>query len=91
MSTSLADYMVKLLDKVQGNEELNVILNEHQPDDDNSQILARLQLAIDFKEKKASRQNIVHTELYNVMTENFETTRIYRCRNTYGMLSISSS
>ena len=45
--------MVKLLDKVQGNEELNVILNnsdglEHTP----NKTLARLQLAIDYKEKK---------------------------------------
>ena len=53
LASNLSDYVVKLLDKVQGNEELNVILNnsdglEHTP----NKTLARLQLAIDYKEKK---------------------------------------
>ena len=48
--------MVKLLDKVQGNEELNVILS--QDHEDNSSVLARLQLAIDFKEKKVINGSI---------------------------------
>ena len=55
LASNLSDYVVKLLDKVQGNEELNVILNnsdglEHTP----NKTLARLQLAIDYKEKKVS-------------------------------------
>ena len=55
LASNLSDYVVKLLDKVQGNEELNVILNnsdglKHTP----NKTLARLQLAIDYKEKKVS-------------------------------------
>ena len=54
MATNLCDYVVKLLDKVQGNEELNVILNQCDSAESgcHKTKLARLQLAIDYKEKK---------------------------------------
>ena len=57
MSDQLGNYVVKLLDKVNGNDELNTILNvdDHQ----RGQMfhhgsLARLQLAIEYKEKRVS-------------------------------------
>ena len=52
--------MVKLLDKVHGNEELNNILSavvEGEEDDDNG-TLPRLQLAIEYKEKKVRGDGI---------------------------------
>ncbi len=60
LAANLSDYVVKLLDKVQGNEELNVILNnsdglEHTP----NKTLARLQLAIDYKEKKVRHRGML--------------------------------
>lgn len=54
LAANLSNYVVKLLDKVQGNEELNVIL--HNPDGldmaSPNKTLARLQLAIQYKEKR---------------------------------------
>ena len=62
LAGQLADYVVKLLDKVQGNEELNVLLNNSEGMEHTSnKILARLQLAIDYKEKKVSALFIVHS------------------------------
>lgn len=55
----LSDYTVKLLDKVHGNEELNAILNA--TDDSDNEVggeLARLQLAINYKEKKVSYSTV---------------------------------
>lgn len=53
LAGKLADYVVKLLDKVQGNEELNVLLNNAEGlEHTSNKTLARLQLAIDYKEKK---------------------------------------
>lgn len=50
---------MKLLDKVHGNEELNAILNA--TDDSDNEVggeLARLQLAINYKEKKVSNSTV---------------------------------
>lgn len=57
LSTKLGDYVVRLLDKVRGNAELDAILNVGDDGQDNEPCrppgkLARLQLAIDFREKK---------------------------------------
>ena len=52
----LSEYVVKLLDKVHGNEELNNILSavEDGEEEDTTNTLPRLQLAIEYKEKKVS-------------------------------------
>jgi len=56
LNNKLGDYVVRLLDKVHGNDELNAILNAGDDDCDDPcrphGELARLQLAIDCKEKK---------------------------------------
>ena len=56
MASKLSEYVVRLLDKVHGNDELNAILNACSDDDCDpyrtSAELARLQLAIEYKEKK---------------------------------------
>ena len=51
--------MVKLLDKVHGNEELNNILSAVQDgeEEDANNTLPRLQLAIEYKEKKVRGKN----------------------------------
>lgn len=57
MAGKLSDYTVKLLDKVHGNEELNAILNATNDSEDETEgELARLQLAISFKEKKVDNR-----------------------------------
>ena len=56
LANKLGDYVVRLLDKVHGNAELNAILNAGDDSSDDPcrphGELARLQLAIDCKEKK---------------------------------------
>ncbi|ESO08662.1 hypothetical protein HELRODRAFT_169550 [Helobdella robusta] len=57
LANQLSEYAVKLLDKVHGNEELNAILNardgqQEDGDETSGGELARLQLAIKYKEKK---------------------------------------
>jgi len=56
LANKLGDYVVRLLDKVHGNAELNAILNAGDDDSDDPcrphGELARLQLAIDCREKK---------------------------------------
>ena len=56
LANKLSDYVVRLLDKVHGNAELNAILNARDDDcDDPCRTLGelpRLQLAIDCREKK---------------------------------------
>lgn len=59
LAEQLSEYVVRLLDKVHGNEELNAILNacdSHSGVDDGlvNTTLPRLQLAIKYKEKKVS-------------------------------------
>ena len=53
LANQLGDYVVRLLDKVHGNEELNAILNA-SPDMEDTDDLLRLQLAIKLREKKVS-------------------------------------
>ena len=55
LANKLGDYVVRLLDKVHGNAELDAVLNAGDDSDDPCRPhgeLARLQLAVDFKEKK---------------------------------------
>ncbi len=53
LASKLSEYVVRLLDKVHGNEELNAILNAADDSEgETSCELARLQLAIEYKEKK---------------------------------------
>jgi len=66
LANKLGDYVVRLLDKVHGNDELNAILNAGDGGSDDPcrphGKLARLQLAIDYKEKKV-RSVIVNSWL----------------------------
>ena len=57
LSDQLGNYVVRLLDNVNGNEELNTILNASGEDDNATQhvSMSRLQLAIEYKEKKVGR------------------------------------
>ena len=55
LAEQLSDYVVKLLDKVHDNKELNAILNageDFQQTCAHDNQLSRLSLAIDYKEKK---------------------------------------
>ena len=58
LANRLSEYVVRLLDKVHGNSELNAILNgtDNAADDGDTwrtpHELARLQLAIEYKEKR---------------------------------------
>ena len=61
LANKLGDYVVRLLDKVRGNAELDAILNVGDDGDDDDPCrphgkLARLQLAIDYREKKVQIQ-----------------------------------
>ena len=61
LANRLSEYVVRLLDKVHGNNELNAILNgtDSATDDATSRTpneLARLQLAIEYKEKRVGRR-----------------------------------
>ena len=64
LNNKLGDYVVRLLDKVHGNDELNAILNAGDDDCDDPcrphGELARLQLAIDCKEKKVPCKSLNH-------------------------------
>lgn len=70
LADKLGNYVVKLLDKVHGNDELNTVLNAASSDDSDEQdddddvidggvtgggSLARLHLAILYKEKQVGR------------------------------------
>ncbi|XP_069113153.1 short transient receptor potential channel 7-like isoform X2 [Argopecten irradians] len=54
LADQLSVYVVKLLDKVRGHDELEKLLNKKGPDceDDTYELLARLKLAIHYNEKK---------------------------------------
>lgn len=54
MADQLSHYVVKLLDKVRGHDELEVLLNKVGPDseDESYELLSRLKLAIQYNEKK---------------------------------------
>lgn len=58
MEDKLSAFVVDVLDKVRGDEELDFILNKEEDDqsdhetEDDRPTLARLELAIDYKEKK---------------------------------------
>ena len=56
LSTQVNEYVVKLLDKCRGNEELDVLLNKTGPPDlEMYEPLARLNLAIQYGQKKVSQ------------------------------------
>ncbi|XP_067652080.1 short transient receptor potential channel 7-like isoform X1 [Haliotis asinina] len=54
MADQLSQYVVKLLDKVRGHDELEVLLNKVGSDseDESYELLSRLKLAIQYNEKK---------------------------------------
>ena len=56
MAKNLSNYVVKLLDHVRGNDELDIILNEEGdvPDLQEHGKLSRLKLALKFNEKHVS-------------------------------------
>ena len=56
MADQLSEYIVKLLDKVRGHDELEILLNKkgRDSDDETYELLSRLKLAIHYNEKKVS-------------------------------------
>lgn len=56
LADQLSDYVVKLLDKVRGHDELEKLINKKRrdPRDESYDLLARLQMAIQCNEKKVS-------------------------------------
>ena len=56
MADHLSEYIVKLLDKVRGHDELEILLNKkgRDSDDETYELLSRLKLAIHYNEKKVS-------------------------------------
>lgn len=56
LADQLSEYVVRLLDKVRGHDELEKLLNKRkrEPDDETYEQLSRLKLAIHYSEKKVS-------------------------------------
>jgi MFS superfamily sulfate permease-like transporter len=56
LADQLSEYIVKLLDKVRGHDELEILLNKkgRDSDDETYELLSRLKLAIHYNEKKVS-------------------------------------
>ncbi|XP_071173975.1 short transient receptor potential channel 7-like [Mytilus edulis] len=54
LADQLSEYLVKLLDKVRGHDELEILLNKkgRDSDDESYELLSRLKLAIHYNEKK---------------------------------------
>jgi len=54
LADQLSEYIVKLLDKVRGHDELEILLNKkgRDSDDETYELLSRLKLAIHYNEKK---------------------------------------
>ncbi|KAJ8303131.1 hypothetical protein KUTeg_019527 [Tegillarca granosa] len=54
LADQLSEYVVKLVDKVRGHDELEILLNKkgRDSDDETYELLARLKLAIHYNEKK---------------------------------------
>ena len=66
MADQLSEYVVKLLDKIRGHDELEILLNKTGADssDESYKMLARLKMAIRYNEKKvafASMRARAHT------------------------------
>ena len=57
MADQLSEYIVKLLDKVRGHDELEILLNKkgRDSDDETYELLSRLKLAIQYNEKKVRK------------------------------------
>jgi hypothetical protein len=61
LADQLSDYVVKLLDKVRGHDELEKLINKKRrdPHDESYDLLARLHLAIQCNEKKVSHWDFI--------------------------------
>ena len=57
LADQLSVYVVKLLDKIRGHDELQVLLNKtgSNSEQETYELLARLKLAIRYREKKVSQ------------------------------------
>lgn len=67
LADQLSDYVVKLLDKVRGHDELEKLINKKRrdPTDESYALLARLQMAIQCNEKKVGPNKCSKWEKFN--------------------------
>ncbi|XP_052674210.1 short transient receptor potential channel 7-like [Crassostrea angulata] len=73
LADQLSDYVVKLLDKVRGHDELEKLINKKRrdPRDESYDLLARLQMAIQCNEKKFVAHPSCQQKLVSIWYDDF--------------------
>nr|XP_022328099.1 short transient receptor potential channel 3-like [Crassostrea virginica]XP_022328100.1 short transient receptor potential channel 3-like [Crassostrea virginica] len=73
LADQLSDYVVKLLDKVRGHDELEKLINKKRrdPTDESYALLARLQMAIQCNEKKFVAHPSCQQKLVSIWYDDF--------------------
>ncbi|XP_029640463.1 short transient receptor potential channel 3 [Octopus sinensis] len=75
LADQLSQYVVKLLDKVRGHDELEILLNKsgQSSEDETYELLSRLKMAIQFNEKKFVAHPSCQQKLVSIWYSNFRT------------------
>ncbi|XP_052717525.1 short transient receptor potential channel 7-like isoform X3 [Crassostrea angulata] len=94
LADQLSEYVVRLLDKVRGHDELEKLLNKkkREPDDETYEQLSRLKLAIHYSEKKfvahASCQQKLVSIWYNDLRAMERSNWFFRSLMVFGVTSV---